>query len=127
MKILVTGGLGHIGSALIDDLLASNNKNKITVIDNFLSERYCSVFKLRKNKIHFNFYKIDLSFKSKNLEKLIKQNNIIVHLAAITDATSSFDNPTKVANNNFKSTKNIAELCSIYKKKLIFIEKNVPR
>ena len=50
MKILITGGLGHIGSYLIENINKIKNVKEIFVIDNFATSRYCSLFNLPKTK-----------------------------------------------------------------------------
>ena len=49
MNILITGGLGHIGSYLIRNF---PKKYNITVVDNLMTQRYCSLFNLDR-KIKF--------------------------------------------------------------------------
>ena len=46
MKIVVTGALGHIGSRLIRELPARFPDAKIVMLDNLLTQRYCSLFNL---------------------------------------------------------------------------------
>lgn len=119
-KILITGALGHIGSKLINDLPKILKKSEITMIDNLLTQRYTSLFNLnQKNK--YKFYELEIISNKLKIEKLIKKNDIVIHLAAITDAASSFKNPELVEKNNFLSTKIVANICANYKKKLIFI------
>jgi len=51
VTILVTGGLGHIGSKLIQELSV---KNRVLVIDSLETQRYSSIFHLAgKNNIEF--------------------------------------------------------------------------
>jgi len=45
MNILITGGCGHIGSYLIRKLLL---EYRVTVVDNLLTQRYCSLFGLNR-------------------------------------------------------------------------------
>ena len=45
MNLLITGGCGHIGSHLIRSLPRQYN---LTVVDNFLTQRYCSLFNLKR-------------------------------------------------------------------------------
>lgn len=119
-KILVTGALGHIGSKLIIDLPKLLQKIKITMIDNLLTQRFPSLFNLSQNN-SYKFYELDVVLNQLEIEKLVKKNEIVIHLAAITDAANSFKNPELVEKNNFLSTKIISNLCAKYKKKLIFI------
>lgn len=111
MKILVTGALGHIGSKLIRQLPKHFDLCEIIMVDNLSTQRYASLFNLPNNK-QFKFLSLDLL--SDNTQAVLQPfSNIdaIVHLAAITDATSSFNNKELVANNNFNSTRAIAEFC----------------
>jgi nucleoside-diphosphate-sugar epimerase len=108
MNILVTGCLGHIGSSLIRDLPKLRPDLVIYGIDNLLSQRYCSLFNLHKE----NFKFIEADVRDFEFDELIKSIDVVIHLAAITDASSSFDNAKEVEDNNFKATQIIAEACS---------------
>src|SRR3990170_2683461 len=46
MKIVVTGGLGHIGSRLIRDIPGEFPDTEIVILDNLSTQRYCSLFHL---------------------------------------------------------------------------------
>ena len=48
MKILITGGLGHIGSYLLENIDKIKYITKIYIIDNLATNRYCSLFNLPK-------------------------------------------------------------------------------
>lgn len=104
MHIIVTGGLGHIGSFLILDLIKNNSKIKISVFDNLSTNRYATLFQFAKYT-NIDFVEKDLS--KENIDGYIKSANIVIHLAAITDAQSSISIPDKIKNNNYRTTKNI--------------------
>tara|TARA_B100000959_G_scaffold48303_1_gene49558 strand:- start:470 stop:1408 length:939 start_codon:yes stop_codon:yes gene_type:complete len=115
-NILITGALGHIGSSIISNL-QKNQFKKIVLIDNFLTQRYPSLFFLsKKNNIKFYEY----SILDKNIEKLFNDIDVVVHLAAITDAANSFNKKTIIKKVNFDGTKKIIEYCSKHNCKLIF-------
>ena len=60
MKILITGGLGHIGSYLLRNFTIPNKKINFFVYDNLISERFCSIFNLKnKNTFNFDFSNLD--------------------------------------------------------------------
>ena len=61
MKILITGGLGHIGSYILENISKIKFIKKVYVIDNFLTNRYCSLFNLIKSNKKVYFYQKDLS------------------------------------------------------------------
>ena len=112
MKIVVTGGLGHIGSKLIRKLPFNFSNIEIVIVDNLLTQRYYSLFNL-PDRGKYSFIKADIT--KDNLEKIFDDVFIVIHLAAITDATSSFENRKIVEKNNFICTKKIANICLIKK------------
>ena len=57
MKILITGGLGHIGSYLLENIDKIKFIKKIYIIDNLSTNRYSSLFNLPKTKKKFIFIK----------------------------------------------------------------------
>jgi UDP-glucose 4-epimerase len=108
MKIVITGGLGHIGSRLLRDLPRHVNDLEITIIDNLMTQRYASLFDL-PSKARCRFVEGDAT--SINLAPYFEGVDAVIHLAAITDATSSFDKQEEVERVNFSATKNVAEAC----------------
>lgn len=117
MKFIVTGALGHIGSALIRALPDAYPGCEITLIDDLSVQRYCSLFDLppagKYRFIEGDVRKIDLG-------ALVSGVDVVVHLAAITDATSSFGNAAAVESNNFEGTKVVARACAAVGAALIF-------
>ena len=118
MKILITGSNGHIGSYLIKYLCKKYKNLNLYLIDNFSTQRFSSIFNLPKNcKIKF----IEGDVKEYKFDNVISKIDVVIHLAAITNAEASFNKSSQVENNNFKCTKNIANYCIKHNKKLIFI------
>jgi len=109
MKIVVTGALGHIGSKLIREIPDFVDQPEIVMIDNMMTQRYPSLFNLSK-KATYNF--VEENINNIDLSILLKGVDVVVHLAAITDAASSFTNADVVEENNFNSTKNLATVCA---------------
>lgn len=118
MKIVVTGALGHIGSQLIRDLSVALPGCDVVIIDNLLTQRYCSLFALPENA-RYNFVEADIF--DCNLDNLIHGADCVVHLAAITDATGSFDKTAEVERVNFDGTRLVAEACARQNAGLIFL------
>ena len=116
MNILITGALGHIGSSLLRYLPSKYKFENIYLVDNFVSNRYYSLFRLKKN--NYEFYELDISKKFSN--KIFKKIDLVIHLAAKTDAAQSSKFKKEFYNNNFNATKNIVELCNKKSSKLIF-------
>jgi nucleoside-diphosphate-sugar epimerase len=86
-KIIITGGLGHIGSYIIRKLLINEQGIHIIIIDNIKSERYVSLFNLKTKNNKVSFCDIDIAKSS--ISSVVGKASIIIHLAAITDAENS--------------------------------------
>lgn len=115
-NLLITGGLGHIGSGFLKNI-KKNEYNKIIIIDNLYTQRYCSLFSSNK-KVNIEFIEKDILDNS--IEKFFKNIDIVIHFAAITDATSSFTKQKIVNDVNVKGTKKIISYCEKYNCKFIF-------
>ncbi len=109
MKIVVAGALGHIGSRLIRELPFAFPQAQIFMIDNMLTQRYCSLFNLPSGS-KYHFFEEDVL--TADLKKIFDGADVVVQLAAITDATSSFKNREQVEKVNYGTTVKIAQVCS---------------
>jgi len=108
VRIVVTGALGHIGSKLIRDLPGAFPDAAIVMIDNLTSQRYCSLFKLPE-AVDYRFVEADVT--QIDLHPLIEGSNVVIHLAAITDAASSFGNRERIEHVNYNGSVKVAEAC----------------
>lgn len=109
MNILVTGALGHIGSSLVRALPMVFPGGEIRMVDNLMTQRYCSLFNLPKEG-NYRFIEADIT--QVDLAPLLEGVDVAVHLAAITDAAGSFGNAEQVEQNNFNSTCRLAAACA---------------
>lgn len=108
MKILITGALGHIGSHLLRELPNYFDKLSITLFDNLSTQRYPVLFNL-PSQVKYDFYPENII--DHPLEDYLSHCDCAIHLAATTDAASSFNDPEGVKSNNTLSTKAIADAC----------------
>ncbi len=114
-KILVTGGLGFIGSNLIDLLIKKKffviNVDKITYSSNFYN-----VKEFEKSK-KYKFIKLDINDK-KLYKILFKYKPVcIFNLAAETHVDRSIDNPENFIQSNIIGVYNLLECFKNYSKK----------
>ncbi len=122
MKILVTGGLGFIGSHTVVELAKENNE--VIIVDNLYNSKESVLEKLEKitgKKI--KFYKCDLTNK-KELDKIFveeKDINSVIHFAGYKAVGESVKKPIMYYSNNLISTTNLLEVMEEHNvKKLVF-------
>ncbi len=82
-----------------------------------VAQRYVSLFNLPK---HVKFTFVEKNILDKNISDIIKNVEVVIHLAAITDANSSFDRVKEIEETNYLGTKNIIEACLHSNAKLFF-------
>ena len=115
-KIIVTGGLGFIGSNLIELLLKKKfsviNIDKVTYSSNFYNTKDFS------QNAHYKFIKCDLNNKSK-LSKIIFLHKplCIFNLAAETHVDRSIDGPESFIKSNILGVFNLLEIFKKYSAK----------
>jgi UDP-glucose 4-epimerase len=109
MKITITGALGHIGSRVIREIPIGSPGAEIVMIDNLSTQRYCSLFDL---PVQGNYHFFEADVLDTDLAPMIEGSHVVLHLAAITDAASSFKNKEKVEHVNFNATVKVAETCT---------------
>lgn len=121
MAILVTGGLGYIGSHTCVELI--NEGHKVVVVDNLSNSK--ELVKDRIKEITGSdiiFYKMDL-LDSDGLKKVFSENDIdsVIHFAALKAVGESTVIPLEYYKNNLVSTLVLLETMKKYNvKKLVF-------
>ncbi|UFS71045.1 SDR family oxidoreductase [Geomonas sp. RF6] len=108
MKIVVTGALGHIGSRLIREIPAALPGAHVVMLDDLSTQRYCSLFDLPVQG-SYSFHEADVL--TEDLAPLFAGASAVVHLAAITNAAGSFQNPEAVEQVNYRGTERVARGC----------------
>lgn len=107
MNILLTGGLGYIGSHISVELILAGHK--IFIIDNFSNSNNEVLLKIKKiTQKKFFFQKVDLLNKIA-LIKFFKKKKIdlVIHLAGSKSVEESENNLIKYYNNNIVSSLNL--------------------
>ena len=79
MNILITGGLGHIGTHLLNSINKIKKLNKVYIIDNNSNNRINSIFNYKLKNL--NLIIDDLS-NVKCFKKIKHKIDIVIHLAA---------------------------------------------
>jgi len=108
MKIIVTGALGHIGSKVIREINQVNSNIEIIMVDNLATQRYSSLFNL-PGGVRYQFIEADVL--DTDLAAIFEGADIVLHLAAITNAAGSFENRKEVENVNYNATVKVAQAC----------------
>jgi len=99
MRILITGGAGYIGSILTPTLLQNH---QVTVLDNFYYNQH-SLLECCYNK---NLTIIDNDVRNENIIKdLVRNNDIIIPLAAVVGAEACDKDATAARTINYKAIK----------------------
>lgn len=103
-RILITGGLGFIGTSLVRRLIKDN---KIVVLDNL--HRNAMFFTNLKNHKNFTFIKGDV-LNTKTVKKSIKKCDYVIHLASIAGVDTVLKMPVKTMTVNILGTYNLLEM-----------------
>lgn len=137
MRIVVTGALGHIGSRLVRSLPSSFPGAEIVMVDDLSTQRYASLFDLPAEG-RYRFVEADVL--STDLAGLVRGADVVVHLAAITNAAASFEIEAEVERVNLHGTELVARAClaagagviflsttSVYGTQSGLVDENCPR
>ena len=119
MNIVVTGGLGHIGSYLIRNLSKSLKVDRIMVIDSLQTQRFASLFDIAETP-HISFFEKEAG--KVNPEEIVQHGKVdcVIHLAATTDAAGTANKRDELFENNLGTTNSVIALCTELKIPIIF-------
>ena len=108
-RIIVTGGLGFIGSNFIHQLFETRDNVSVTNLDyQGLGSNRANLKDLRLNK-HYRFVKADIA--SSRMGSLLKNADFVVHFAAETHVDRSIADPEPFVSSNLIGTFNLLEAC----------------
>lgn len=114
MKILITGGAGFIGSALIRHIIKNTNDTVINLDKLTYAGNLESLSEIDKNS-RYHFEQVDICNKN-NVEQVLAahQPNVIMHLAAESHVDRSIDGPSEFIQTNIVGTSTLLECARHY-------------
>ena len=114
-KILITGGAGFIGGALIRNLLVNTN-NFIFNVDKFgYASDLTGIEKINSSGKRHKFIKLDLINKDSINDYInFVKPDLIIHLAAESHVDRSINDPSHFIKSNIIGTFNLIESAKIY-------------
>ena len=109
-KILVTGGIGYIGSHTVVELL--NRDYEVVVVDDLSNSKESVVDRVKEiSGKSFDFYKLNILDKDL-LEKVFQEHKIysVIHFAGFKAVGESVAKPLKYYQNNIVTTLNLLDV-----------------
>lgn len=108
MNILVTGGAGYIGSRLLHTLASveSLDVRRVRVLDNMREEKFPSLMNLPAG-VDYEFVLGDIRDEDDVRAALGDDTDVVVHLAALCNATISFERRDATEEINYGGTVNV--------------------
>ncbi|MGM0904478.1 MAG: NAD-dependent epimerase/dehydratase family protein [Bacillota bacterium] len=103
MKVLVTGGLGFIGSHIVDRLIADGHE--VVVVDNLVSGSRQNLHPQAK------FYQMDIRDQKIETVFLTENPDCLIHQAAQVSVQKSMDDPLYDGSLNIIATINLLNAC----------------
>ena len=119
MKLLVTGGLGFIGSNFILNVLKNTNFEILNVDAEFYGSNHYNLIEI-ENSPKYSFVKGDITDK-KLMENLISKCDCVVNFAAESHVDRSILDPSPFLNSNIFGTFTILDIIKNQKKRLVHV------
>lgn len=131
-NVLVTGGLGYIGSHIVVELIKSNYR--VIIVDNLFNstENVLKNIKLILKKYNYQqeiidgflyFYNVDVAKQYHLLGEIFRNHKIdhVIHMASYKSVNESIEKPVMYYQNNLNCLLNLLELMNLFNvKNLIF-------
>lgn len=124
-SILVTGGSGSLGTAIIKYLLRNKAEKEISLVSRNEKAQY-----ILKKRIEDEFGVGDLSRikfilgdvrDSKKIDILISEVDLVLHAAALKHITMGEEQPAEFVQTNVIGTQNVVNSCLKHESRLVFI------
>ena len=103
-KVLVTGGAGFVPSHVVDAFVKAGAR--VTALDNFSAGKRENLGHL-KNKVKI----VEMDIRDETIADLIKQQDIVIHMAANADVPVSVKEPDYDFQNNVIGSYNVLKAC----------------
>jgi len=103
-KVLVTGGAGFVPSHVVDAFVAAGAK--VTALDNFSAGKLANL-----EHLGADVEIIDMDIRDRRIPKLVRQQDIVIHMAANADVAMSVRDPDFDFQNNVIGSYNILKSC----------------
>ena len=114
-RVLITGGMGFIGSHLAEELLSTGNE--VWVVDNLSTGKFENTQHLVGNP-NFHFA-IDDIRNEMVMDSLMSKADLVFHLAATVGVQLIVDQPVRTINNNILGTEAVLQAALRYRTKVL--------
>jgi dTDP-glucose 4,6-dehydratase len=107
MNLLITGGLGFIGSNFIQNILTSTDHN-VTNLDKIGLGANIENLKSFEGHPNYNFIKVDIA-KKKSISDILDETEVVINFAAETHVDRSIHDPLPFLESNYYGTYNLLD------------------
>lgn len=114
-RVLITGGMGFIGSHLAEELLTTGNE--VWVVDNLSTGKFENIQHLIGNP-NFHFA-IDDIRNEMVIDSLMSKADLVFHLAATVGVQLIVDQPVRTISNNIMGTEAVLQAALRYRTKVL--------
>lgn len=116
MHYLITGGSGFIGSHLTEALLADGEN--VTVVDNYSTGSKENLLAVKNHSL-LRVIEDDIVTHPEILETLIRESDVVIHLAASVGVELVVKDPVRTIETNVHGTENVLRHTASYHKRVI--------
>lgn len=107
-RLVITGALGHVGSALLQSI-QPGEFGEVVMIDNLSRQSLRPITGLPITS-QFSMFEADVA--TADLDRLLRDAAIVVHLAGVTNADVDQSSEAEVEHMNYQAAARVAEVCT---------------